>query len=106
MKEKRIKLRDNTLKWTILIYIDYKYSNYCSEIWIECEDDEWRLWQTNNINWISYIFIGDKKDLPTIIHELLHAANYLLEYKGIELQDELQCYYQEYFFREYLRLIK
>jgi hypothetical protein len=103
---KRIKLRDNTLKWTIYIYINYTYSKYCDEIWIEFENKEWLLWQSNNIDWISYIFIKDKKDLPTIVHELLHSVNYILWYKWIEIEEELQCYYQEYFFREYLRQIK
>jgi hypothetical protein len=106
MKEKRIKLRDNTFKWTIYIYIDYTYEKYCEEIEIEYEEINWLLWQSNNISWISHIFIEYKKDLPTIIHELLHAVNYILWRKWIELQDELQCYYQEYFFREYLRIIK
>ena len=97
-----IKLRDNTLKWTIYIYIDWTYLEYCESIDIDYEEVNWLLGQANVIDWISHIFVGDKTDLPTVIHELLHAVIHILEYKDIALDEELQCYYQEFFFREYL----
>ena len=102
----RIKLRDNTLKWTIYIYIDYTYSDYCDEIDIEYEEVHWLLGQSNFIDWLSHIYIGDKNDLPTIIHELLHWVNRILDQKWITIDEELQCYLQEFYFREYLRKTK
>lgn len=103
---KEIKLRDNTLKWTMVVYVDYLYSEYCSKIWVEVEEKNWLLWQCNKIDWIAFIYIKDKKDLPTLIHEILHWAYYILDYKGIDITEELLCFYQEYFFKEYLKKVK
>jgi len=102
---KEIRIRDKTLKSWIIFYI-WDYETFCNILWIENDWKEYRLWQTLKQDWIIYIYIKNKEDLPTLVHEILHWVILIFEDKQIDPQEELMCYLQEFYFREILKKLK
>ena len=72
---------------------------------IDNEVSSWTVWLTIHEKWFPpAVWIKDKEDLATVVHEISHAVLYISEYLWMKLSPETTeffAYYSDFLFRCY-----
>lgn len=71
----------------------------------DSESSSWAIWLTIHEKWLPpAVWIKDKLDLPTVVHEISHAVHYIAESLWMKLTSETTeffAYYSDFLFRCY-----
>lgn len=108
---KIINIKDPIYKTQLDIFYDCTEQELQDKyIWIGKLEITGSLGKFVDWKWLCLIWVRDINDVSTIVHELLHFTFYIMNHRWVaymfDISEEVFCYFQEYFLREYLKKLK